>query len=110
MIQKLVIENFRVLQSFQMEEICRINLISGRNNIGKSTLLEAMFLFMDHAAAESFMKITGFRGSVINGNTSLWEPLFHQMDNERCIRIYVSENDHESCLTYKKTRTTCRII
>lgn len=102
MIQKLIIENFRGLQSFQMKDMCRINLISGRNNVGKSTLLEALFLFMDHAAAESFMKINGFRGPIVNGHISLWEPLFYQMDNERCIKICVFENDHESCLTYKK--------
>ena len=102
MIQNLHVENFRGLESLTMENLGRITLISGKNNIGKSTLLEALFLMMDHSSNDSFMKINGFRGSSVSGIHTLWETLFYAMDTDRQIIIKVDEPDSSSCLLYKK--------
>ena len=102
MIKKLFIENFRGFESFKMEDLGRITLVSGKNNVGKSTLLEALFLAMDHTSNDSFMKINGFRGSSVSGIQTLWESLFYAMDTDRQITIKIVEPDSTLCLVYKK--------
>lgn len=45
MLKSLVIKNYRGLEDFQVEKLGRVNLIVGKNNSGKSTVLEALRLF-----------------------------------------------------------------
>ncbi|MFZ4699863.1 MAG: AAA family ATPase, partial [Candidatus Methylumidiphilus sp.] len=45
LINNLKIQNFRVLQDFEVRKLGRINLIVGKNNSGKSTVLEALRIF-----------------------------------------------------------------
>ena len=82
MINSLYIENFRGLQNLKIENMKRMTLISGKNNIGKSTVLEALFLLMDHSSSDSLTRQNIFRGSASVGNVSLWEPLFFNMNPE----------------------------
>jgi len=44
MIKDIEIKNFRCFQNLKVTGFEKVNLISGRNNIGKTTLLEALFL------------------------------------------------------------------
>ena len=44
MLRNLRIRNYRAINDFRIDELQRINLISGRNNSGKTTLLEALLL------------------------------------------------------------------
>lgn len=102
MIKRITIENFRSLTSLSMDNIGRLTLISGRNNVGKSTLLESLFLFMDHSAPDSFMKLNSFRGHNLISSSSVWEPLFNKLDTDKKIRINIDFGNHESQLTYSK--------
>ena len=43
-IKNLKIKNYKCLKDFELEQPQRVNLIGGRNNVGKSTLLEACLL------------------------------------------------------------------
>ena len=104
MIKQMTIENFRGFESVSISDMSRITLVSGRNNVGKSSLLEALFLMMDHTSSDSFAKISGFRGSTLGGVTSLWEPLFYQLDTDREIRICVEDDEKSSCLLYRKDK------
>lgn len=45
MLNSLVIKNYRGLDDFQVEKLGRVNLIVGKNNSGKSTVLEALRLY-----------------------------------------------------------------
>lgn len=40
MLDKLTIKNFRIFEDFNIEGLRRVNLIAGKNNTGKTTLLE----------------------------------------------------------------------
>ncbi len=102
MIRNISIENFRGFESISISDMNRITLISGRNNVGKSSVLEALFLMMDHSSSDSFGKISGFRGSITGGAASLWNPLFYQLDTDREIRICVKDDHQSSCLCYRK--------
>lgn len=41
----LKVENFRILQDFEVRKLGRVNLIVGKNNSGKSTVLEALRIY-----------------------------------------------------------------
>ncbi|MEI7866496.1 MAG: AAA family ATPase [Candidatus Methylumidiphilus sp.] len=49
LINNLKIQNFRILQDFEVRKLGRINLIVGKNNSGKSTVLEALRIFAGRA-------------------------------------------------------------
>lgn len=104
MIKKLTIENFRGFERINISEMSRIVLLSGRNNVGKSSILEALFLMMDHTSPDSFGKVNGFRGSNSGGVISLWEPLFYQLNTDREIRICAECDNESSCVTYRKDK------
>ncbi len=44
MLRSLVIDNFRAFEHFEMERLGRINLLVGKNNCGKTSVLEAIYL------------------------------------------------------------------
>jgi AAA15 family ATPase/GTPase len=39
------IQNFRCFEELALDDLARINLIAGKNNVGKTTLLQAIWLF-----------------------------------------------------------------
>ena len=45
-LERLRVQNYRALRSFEIERLAPINLIGGRNGSGKTTLLEALFLVL----------------------------------------------------------------
>lgn len=49
MLNSLVIKNFRMLEDFTIEKLGRVNLIVGKNNSGKSTILEALRIYAGNA-------------------------------------------------------------
>ena len=51
LIQYIDIENYKCFQDFKAEGFKRVNLISGKNNVGKTALLEAIYI---NAASDNF--------------------------------------------------------
>jgi AAA15 family ATPase/GTPase len=49
MLNSLSIKNFRSLEDFEVKKLGRVNLIVGKNNSGKSTVLEALRLYAGNA-------------------------------------------------------------
>src|SRR5262245_20037887 len=41
----LEVRNFRAFDHLQIESLGRVNLITGRNNVGKTSVLEAVYLY-----------------------------------------------------------------
>jgi AAA15 family ATPase/GTPase len=48
MLRDITIENYRLFEKFHMEELTQVNLLVGANNSGKSSLLEAIYLLVNH--------------------------------------------------------------
>lgn len=106
MIERIVFENFRGIKKLDLVDLKPITLISGRNNVGKSSILEGTFLFLDHVAPESFMKINRFRGLVSPvDSSSLWETSFYQMDMQNSLRILVTYAGAQALLEYERDDT-----
>lgn len=57
MLKSLTIKNFRTLEDFQVEKLGRVNLIVGKNNSGKSSVLEALRIFAGNAHQELLEQI-----------------------------------------------------
>ena len=57
MLKSLKIENFRGFQSFELQQLGRINLLVGENNSGKTSVLEAVELLCSRANPETFEAI-----------------------------------------------------
>lgn len=45
MYTSFAIENFRCFEDLTVQPLARVNLIAGQNNVGKTALLEALWLF-----------------------------------------------------------------
>jgi len=100
MITSLKLENFKSLESFELTNMKPIVLLSGRNNSGKTTILESLFLFLDHSSPESFIKLNNFRGISQPITNSIWEVLFRNMNVNKPISIKVTDDGIETVLSY----------
>ena len=49
MLDSLIVKNFRSLSDFQVTKLGRVNLIVGKNNSGKSSILEALRIYAGNA-------------------------------------------------------------
>jgi len=61
MIQTLDIRRFRVLRKLRIEGLGRVNLLTGRNNTGKSSVLEALRMLASDASLSVIDQILRFR-------------------------------------------------
>lgn len=103
MLSNLNIENFRGIQKLSIKDMRRLVLLSGNNNVGKSSVLEAVFFMMDHLSPDSFNLMNGLRGiNVPTNGVSLWEPLFYQMNPDNTIRIQATRGEDTLTLSYSK--------
>lgn len=60
-IETLSIERFRSLRQLKLEGLGRVNLITGRNNTGKSTILEALRILASDASPPVLSSILRYR-------------------------------------------------
>jgi len=98
MITDVLIKNFKCFKSLIVPELGRITLISGRNNVGKTALLEALFLFFDMRNPGMTIRQYGWRGieQVALTIEAMWGPIFrnYDMDSEILISLTINGN-HE---------------
>lgn len=59
MIESLKIKNFKNLNGLEIPHLSQINLISGQNNVGKSTLLEAIAIYFDNSKVFEILQERG---------------------------------------------------
>lgn len=93
MFENLRIKNFRLFDDLEIGELKRINLLAGRNNTGKTAVLEAMYLLASVGHPRRAIAVKGIRGiSESSGSpdrlpTSYWKPLYSQLNMQRSIEI-----------------------
>lgn len=56
MLNSIALENYKGFQKIEINKLRRINLISGMNNTGKTSILEAIFLYYDRVSPDAFIK------------------------------------------------------
>jgi AAA15 family ATPase/GTPase len=96
MIQDIETNNFRCFDSLKVSGCKRINLISGKNNVGKTALLEAIFLNNMPTAATLF-SLSDLRRESTRFNKALpekiWDNLFCKQDTKSISSIETVFND-----------------
>jgi len=108
MITKLELNNFRCFQNFVIEGFRPVTLIAGANGVGKSTILESIFLFNERNSHNVFTILNSFRGIHHNqlSMTMLWEHLFTNSDVNNIITISsTTKHLEKQCLTLEKDST-----
>ena len=107
-ITKLHVKNFRCFKDFILNDITPVTLISGKNNAGKSTLLESIFLLFDYQTPTVFFKLNSFRGNLFANifPKFLWEHLFYTMDTSNELLVSITFNNKERVLRLQRDNKT----
>jgi hypothetical protein len=80
MLNTLSIKNFRGFRDLTVEPLDRVNLIAGKNNVGKTALLEAVYLLLASNLPEGTGPIGLLRGfeDLRISSVDKWRWLFHK--------------------------------
>ena len=83
------IQNFRRFDNFRMEGMGQVCLIAGKNNVGKTNLLEALFLLAEAMTGEISVHIDSFRElpNFDPDEKSVWQWQWHNGKTENPIFI-----------------------
>ena len=94
MIEQIKVRNFRALRRLDIANCARLNLVAGRNNCGKTSLLEAIFLLL--AAGDPAIvlnsNVVRLAGSEMPSDPrpyrdTLWKMMFSDLDMSQQIEI-----------------------
>lgn len=103
MLSRCQIQRFRGFEDLELAGLGRINLIVGRNNSGKTSLLEALALLaagpvVRYSQAILASRPLAFAGTPRAMRDTQWRQLFWRMRADPAIRIRGESADREVCL------------
>lgn len=103
MIRKFEAKHFKLFESFTLDKLGCINLVGGSNNVGKSSLLEAIFLYCDQRNPQMSVRHMGWRGirTYTTDAASFFAPLFHNLDTSRAVTLYATHGTQKHGLRLK---------
>ena len=93
MFKNLRIRNFRAFGDLEIPCLGRVNLVTGKNNSGKTSLLEALFLLCGAGNPQVALNVNAFRGidsaqgTAVAVAETLWKPIFTNFDMTRNVEI-----------------------
>ena len=93
-LESVNIRNYRVFNALSMDKLSRINLVAGRNNAGKTSLLEALFLLSGGGNPRMAFNTNVIRLPEVKASgppdslrETYWKPLFAALDTDEIIEI-----------------------
>lgn len=95
-------KNFKCFQDIKLSDFKRINLIAGKNNVGKTALLEAMFIHAGAYIPDLALRINVFRGigtvKLEFGwwNETPWTSIFRDFDINKTMELIGEFDNTES--------------
>jgi predicted ATP-dependent endonuclease of OLD family len=96
MIKEFSIKNFKCFKEIVMRPWERINLIAGKNNVGKTTVLEAIWLHEGAHNAQLALTVEKFRGITSFDLESFLDELFTEFRRENQIELTARYQDGKS--------------
>ena len=87
MYRNFEIKNFRGLESLTIEGLGRINLITGKNNVGKTAILEALWMHHGAVIPDLGLRVDSFRGLDAGGSEDFMGNLFFGFDRDLVIEL-----------------------
>ena len=96
MLKSLKIRNFRCFKEFDLPQLGRVNLLVGRNNSGKTSILEALHILNSPNSCNPFLDIVDFRGEYSWNENDSSEQIFdvnhlfhgHQMSKDSSFGLF----------------------
>ncbi|MEM8638143.1 MAG: AAA family ATPase [Cyanobacteria bacterium P01_G01_bin.54] len=104
MLNSLHISGFRTFKDLKVNRLGKVNLIVGRNNVGKTSLLEAVHLYTSPNVLEPILCLLERRQEYAfekDENIVSLRSLFHQRD-ERLVNIKMGETDQMTWMTMSR--------
>ncbi|GHV92282.1 hypothetical protein AGMMS50268_27850 [Spirochaetia bacterium] len=98
--RSLKITNFRAINSLEADDFKRVNLITGKNNCGKTTFLEALFLISGMSNPQLPIVINNFRDLILNGDDN-FSFLFNKLNFSPIPEISAGINSHTRSIKIK---------
>jgi len=86
MYKYLKIENFRGFKKLEIDNLKQISLFVGKNNCGKTTIIESLFLITGPTNPSLPIRISEIRG-LSPMDLSSWTTIFYNLDIKLCINI-----------------------
>lgn len=87
MYKSIRIKNFRGFTDLSIKSMAKVNLFAGSNNIGKTAVLEALWIHNAPSVPDTAFRVNAFRGlTAIDRNRLLLE-LFTNLDSDKQVSI-----------------------
>ena len=96
MYKSIRIQNFRAFEDVTVEPLARVNLISGKNNAGKTTLMEALWISSGPSDLRIIPAINEFRRNIEPDSLDKFLSVFRMFDPENHIKFSVNGDWGES--------------
>ena len=117
MFERISVNNYRGFNDVTVGSLGRINLVAGRNNAGKTTLLEAVWLLC--GAADPRMAVNNHVVRLVRTHgeqpswmaETYWKPFFHELDTGRSLTVsgyHESVGDMKLEIAWERSRKTSR--
>lgn len=113
MITQFKINGFKGFHELEIPALSMVNLIGGKNNAGKTSFLEALFMFHDRQNPQMILRQFAWRGvGAINFDPSaMWAPIFcdYNMNNNISMVARYDDSEESMVLEYNPAYTPASI-
>lgn len=91
------VKNFRCFKDLQINDLGRVNLIAGKNNTGKTALMEAALLLSCPLTPNLLLDVQSSRGLADSDKNrrDVWQQIFYRLDTTCEINLYGDEHENE---------------
>ena len=102
MLSSISIKNFKGFKDIHIRDLAPITLIGGKNDVGKSSFLEALFLLYSAYAPQAFGQQFSLRGAgnLYRNTIENWAVMFYNGDVDKPMEIGAQIDDGLYQLTY----------
>jgi hypothetical protein len=91
MLESLKIQNYRILKNLEIRELKRVNLFTGKNNTGKSSILEAVSIYARRGDLSWILDLLKDRGEVLRvSNLSLPNNSLDEEERKNAFKSFCS--------------------
>jgi len=104
MLQTLEISGYRGFESYQLTKLVRVNLVVGKNNCGKTSVLEAIELLVSGGRPAAFLRSLRRRGEIGVRQRDMTPDVSHIFYGHTCVPgagFKLSSNNGKRALTVK---------
>jgi AAA15 family ATPase/GTPase len=102
MLESISIKNFKGIPELSMN-LAPFTLISGANNVGKTSVLEAVFLMYNHGDSNLFQKLINLRNTTLVTSSidtrDVWEYLFYNYEVKKALSISAIRNKNKEAVS-----------